>query len=366
MKRFYIILIFALLFSGCATYKIQKKPSGEAGFVALRYGKVIPEYTVGANNSFPDKESLAKERFKRRKSDVEYYYKQMGYIENRFRQLCVEPPLTLVQFVFGIFRIPFIAAADYKYNHNPKYKEKIDKLEDQEYELEKARVKGLKDNLSEYIKEDLSKEPGAVVSEQPKPKEDIKAVVTLQEESNEIPAAVSAEVPLEVKPALAPIEPEVKSISTQAESEMEAALKPAESVEPEAKVIESVKPDLQEEAMAIQEDLKSTSAVEEPKLQVVKPEVSLPSPNAVIIVKPVTGPSPLKVNFSGQKSSSPNGTIVAYSWDFGDGDKSNKSTAINTYWSTTYGTREFIATLTVTDNKGMASSSSVAIQVVNK
>ena len=70
MKRFYIILVFLILLSGCATYKVQKnKPSDEGGFVVSRYGKVIPEYTLGVNNSFPDKERayclIYERRFKR-------------------------------------------------------------------------------------------------------------------------------------------------------------------------------------------------------------------------------------------------------------------------------------------------------------
>jgi PKD repeat protein len=106
--------------------------------------------------------------------------------------------------------------------------------------------------------------------------------------------------------------------------------------------------------------------IEKSRPKEIKPQPVLPNPNSVIIAKPQNGPSPLKVNFSGRKSSSPNGKIVYYSWDFGDGDKSTKPNPVNTYWSTTYGTREFTATLTVTDNKGISSSSSVAIQVVNK
>jgi PKD repeat protein len=86
----------------------------------------------------------------------------------------------------------------------------------------------------------------------------------------------------------------------------------------------------------------------------------------VIIAKPQAGLAPLKVSFNGRKSFSPNGKIVFYSWDFGDGDKSNKPNPTNTYWSTTYGVREFTATLTVKDNKGMVSSASIPIKVSNE
>jgi len=296
VKKFYIILVLSILLSGCATYKIQqgKSPYG-GGFVVSRYNKVIPEYTIGVNNSFPDKE-VAEKRFKRRRHKVEYYYKKIGFIDNRFKQAFVEPPFLFIQFVAGIFRMPFIAISDYKYNHNLQYREKMDKLEDEQYNAERARVKGLKDELSEYMKEDLNRESPVKVSEEPKPKEEVVAVTP----------------PEEIKPELFSIQPEVKPVET------------------------------------------------------IKPRPSLPNSTAIIIAKPQSGPSPLKVNFYGQKSSSPNGKIVSYSWNFGDGDKSNKPNPSNTYWSTTYGAKEFTATLIVTDNKGMTSSSNVIIQVINK
>jgi hypothetical protein len=336
LKRFYIALVFIILLSGCATYKTQKiSSSSDGGFVVSRYGKVIREYTVGSGNSLPDKK-VAEERFKRRRPEVEYYYKQMGFINNRFKHIFVEPPLTLIQLVVGIFRMPFIAVSDYKYNHNPQYKAKMDKLEDLEYNAQRARVEGFKEKLNEYIKEDLSKES---------------------------PPAAPAIAEPEVKPSLAQVEPEVKPVSTPVEPEAETAVT---LVEPEVKLAEITKPEVQEKTMVIQEDLKSTPAIEEPKPQEIKPQLSLPNPTAVIIARPQNGESPLKVNFSGKKSLSPNGRIISYSWDFGDGDKSNKPNPSNTYWSTTYGTREFIATLIVTDNKGMVSSSTITIQVINK
>lgn len=347
MKKFYIILALALLSSGCATYNVQQGKGQNSGFVVTRYDKIIPEYTVGLNGSFPDKK-VAEERFKRRREKVEHFYKQMGYIENRFKQIVVEPPLTLIRLIAGLFRIPFIAVSDYKYNHNPQYKEKMDRLEDAEYNEEKERVKGLKDKLSEYIKEDLSKEPAVADTGL------VDKVPALSEAVKEAPME-PAPIALETKPALEIVEPGARPLEVSA---------------PEASVgsipVETAKPAAQEKAMAVQEDLKSTSAFAEIKPQEIEPEAPKPNPVVVIIAKPLIGPSPLKVNFSGQRSSSPNGKIVSYSWDFGDGDKSNKPNPTNTYYSATYGIREFTAVLTVTDDKGMVSSSSATIQVTNK
>jgi PKD repeat protein len=66
------------------------------------------------------------------------------------------------------------------------------------------------------------------------------------------------------------------------------------------------------------------------------------------------------VNFSGQNSTDSDGTIVSYSWDFGNGTGATGAAPSCTY--TTAGT--FIAVLTVTDNDGLASSASVAITVM--
>ncbi|MFH1281196.1 MAG: PKD domain-containing protein, partial [Candidatus Omnitrophota bacterium] len=86
-------------------------------------------------------------------------------------------------------------------------------------------------------------------------------------------------------------------------------------------------------------------------------------PVAVIIAKPAKGYSPLKVNFSGQRSSSKSGKIISYEWDFGDGDTSTKKNTENTYWSTVYGLRTFTVTLTVKDDKGLTSSTTTAIEL---
>ena len=86
MKKIGLVLVLSLLLSGCATYKFQKGPAPyDKGYVASYDGKIIPEYTIGQANSAPELD-LAKERFKRRRAKVEYYYKKMGQIEARLKE----------------------------------------------------------------------------------------------------------------------------------------------------------------------------------------------------------------------------------------------------------------------------------------
>lgn len=82
-------------------------------------------------------------------------------------------------------------------------------------------------------------------------------------------------------------------------------------------------------------------------------------PNAVISAAPTSGEAPLTVAFSGS-SSSDDGTIVSYLWNFGDGSAtSGNPTPSHTY--TSPGT--FTATLTVTDNEGLTDSATTIITV---
>jgi hypothetical protein len=293
VRKILVLLFFVSVLSGCATYKFQKSASsGSQGYLVSYDGKPILEYTVGKEKSLPDL-TLAKERFKRRRTTVEYYCKKTGQIQSRLKDFFWDPPVMFVDFLWGVLRWPFIAVADYKYNRNPKYRARVDKLDEQGYALEKSRVDSLKEKLNAYIKEDLASEhlpQGAALPAAP-------------EVAPQTPAPVVAEVkgPAEVKPVSVEEKP---------------AAKP-----------------------------------------------SLEPPVAVIIAKPVRGYSPLKVNFSGQKSYSKSGRIVSYDWDLGDGDTSTKKNPENTYWSTTYGLRNFTATLTVRDDAGNTSSVSTVIEV---
>lgn len=295
MKKITIILLAALFLSGCVTYEFQKPASsGSQGYLVSYDGKPIMEYTVGKEKSLPDL-TLAKERFKRRRQAVEYYYKKAGQIEPRFKEFFWDAPAMFVDFLGGILRWPFIAAADYKYNHNPKYKERMDQLDEEREALEKARINNLKEKLNAYINEDLAKEDSPQ-------------------------ARTGGEGRLIVShggvPAVAPQTPTVVAAPVTA-----------------------------------------------------IPQPITPQPveiKAVIIAKPAKGYSPLTIKFSGQKSYSKPGKIISYLWDFGDGDTSTKKNPENTYWSATYGSRNFIATLTVKDEAGNSSSATTIIEVITK
>ena len=83
------------------------------------------------------------------------------------------------------------------------------------------------------------------------------------------------------------------------------------------------------------------------------------APTAQVTATKTSGPAALAVGFSGQNSTDPDGSIVSYYWDFGNGASSTMVSPTYTYSST--GT--FIAVLTVTDNDGLSNSASVAISV---
>jgi len=293
VRKILVLLFFVSVLSGCATYKFQKSASsGSQGYLVSYDGKPVLEYTVGKEKSLPDL-TLAKERFKRRRATVEYYCKKTGQIQSRLKDFFWDPPVMFVDFLWGVLRWPFIAVADYKYNRNPKYRARVDKLDEQGYALEKSRVDSLKEKLNAYIKEDLASEhlpQGAALPAAPEVAPQTPA-----------PAVAEAKGPTEIKPVSVEEKPAVKP--------------------------------------------------------------SLEPPVAVIIAKPVKGYSPLKVNFSGQKSHSKSGRIVSYDWDFGDGDTSTKKNPENTYWSTIYGLRNFTVTLTVRDDAGNTSSVSTVIAV---
>lgn len=155
------VFIFCLIFlNGCAPYRIQKgiqKPYDE-GFVATREGKVIPEYTAGKGGKVCDDMALAQERFKRRRRAVEDYYKKMGIIENRLKEHVWNRFIYFWSLVGGVFNMPVRFVSEFRYNHNPEYRARVDKMVAEKEAALNARVKALQQELAAYIEDDLRKE----------------------------------------------------------------------------------------------------------------------------------------------------------------------------------------------------------------
>lgn len=82
------------------------------------------------------------------------------------------------------------------------------------------------------------------------------------------------------------------------------------------------------------------------------------SPVAIISAFPLTGMEPLFVDFNAFASYDPDGYIVSYEWNFGDGYGTSGITASNTYAAGSY-----TAQLTVTDDLGKISTDTVVITV---
>ena len=89
------------------------------------------------------------------------------------------------------------------------------------------------------------------------------------------------------------------------------------------------------------------------------PPVTNVPPTASISANPVSGVAPLSTAFSGANSRDTDGSIVSYTWSFGDGTSGSGISVSHTYAAA--GT--YTARLTVVDNSGASASSTVAITV---
>lgn len=84
-------------------------------------------------------------------------------------------------------------------------------------------------------------------------------------------------------------------------------------------------------------------------------------PVAGASANPVSGSTPLDVTFSSANSYDQDGSIVKYTWSFGDGTTSVEADPFKTYT----GPGLYEAVLTVEDNDGLTDSASVSINVTN-
>lgn len=92
---------------------------------------------------------------------------------------------------------------------------------------------------------------------------------------------------------------------------------------------------------------------------VIDPTGQVP-PVAVVGATPTSGEAPLVVAFNGTSSFDPDGTIVSYAWEFGDGTTGSGATVSKTYTSI----GSYVARLTVTDDSGLSASSTTTITVL--
>ncbi len=81
-------------------------------------------------------------------------------------------------------------------------------------------------------------------------------------------------------------------------------------------------------------------------------------PVATISANPTSGTAPLLVGFSGS-GSDPDGSVVSYSWSYGDGGTSTQQVTTHTYQTA----GNYTVALTVTDNGGAKGSASVQIAI---
>ena len=85
-------------------------------------------------------------------------------------------------------------------------------------------------------------------------------------------------------------------------------------------------------------------------------------PLALLVVKPPFGVAPLAVTADASLSRDADGSIVSYSFDFGDGTiVGPRSSAIATH---TYAAGQWVARVTVTDNGGLTASASLPVVVL--
>ena len=306
VRRCFLFLFAFCIFNslGCATYKFQlgKKPY-DKGYVVTRDDYSILEYTIGQDNALPADIDLAKERFQRRRRIVEHYYKLMGYIDNHFKMALWNPCIYTFKTMGGLFRMPFVAISDYRYEHNPEYRARMLRIEEEKELRQETYIQGLKEKLNGYIDQDAALEdqpPGLRTAKETRPDQEV------------------------VAETLARIEKEVAGRKTR----------------PRLKKNKDV-------SSSFKTGLSS-------------------QPVAIIIAKPIKGFSPLRVRFYGCKSHVKGGKIVSYNWDFGDGDTSTQINPANIYYSGSFDPQYLKATLTVSDDKGNTSEATATVEVLNK
>lgn len=157
----FLLLCCALFLSGCAVHQFQKSQR-LGGYGVARFGYVIPEYTIDLDNKAPQDLELARQRYRRRKDRVERAYIKMGQIEDYLTRYISHYPKIMWSVFANTLKMPFHIVSEYRYQHDEKYRAHIDELDARRDAKEDARIKQIKDELHEFIRQDLEKEKPAV------------------------------------------------------------------------------------------------------------------------------------------------------------------------------------------------------------
>ena len=92
----------------------------------------------------------------------------------------------------------------------------------------------------------------------------------------------------------------------------------------------------------------------------VGPPIVNQAPVASFVADPLTGNAPLEVNFDAALSNDPDGEIISYIWNFGDGNTNTGVNATHTYAEAGV----YTVRLIVTDNEGATDTAEVSITVI--
>ena len=90
--------------------------------------------------------------------------------------------------------------------------------------------------------------------------------------------------------------------------------------------------------------------------------IKTPGPMARFEATPKFAYPPLETTFDASASSSPNGAIVSYEWDFGDGEVGTGAVVTHTYEEKGI----YTITLLVTDSSGATGARTLAVEALNR